>query len=70
MKHTIKRSIPRKLKVAPFTGAWIETIYSSLKNDGFKVAPFTGAWIETENIDRDRNHIKVAPFTGAWIETS
>ena len=33
--------------VAPFTGAWIETI-SNLRPHGIaSVAPFTGAWIET-----------------------
>ena len=35
--------------VAPFTGAWIETLdFSSLKR-GWTVAPFTGAWIETRS---------------------
>ncbi len=35
------------LFVAPFTGAWIETL-SSLKGTlNAVVAPFTGAWIET-----------------------
>ena len=28
--------------VAPYTGAWIETMYQN-----FAVAPYTGAWIET-----------------------
>ena len=34
------------LKVAPFTGAWIEIIIIKLIRDIFNVAPFTGAWIE------------------------
>ena len=35
------------IKVAPFTGAWIET-YQKVNIDYFyRVAPFTGAWIET-----------------------
>ena len=33
--------------VAPYTGAWIETIYTNLNTGFLKVAPYTGAWIET-----------------------
>ena len=33
--------------VAPFTGAWIETIHTCLAILFIIVAPFTGAWIET-----------------------
>ena len=34
--------------VAPFTGAWIETVDSNATaSDAATVAPFTGAWIET-----------------------
>ena len=33
--------------VAPFTGAWIETIAARAMSIRFMVAPFTGAWIET-----------------------
>ena len=33
--------------VAPFTGAWIETIALVCARAGQAVAPFTGAWIET-----------------------
>ena len=33
--------------VAPFTGAWIETIFFPPARLGGLVAPFTGAWIET-----------------------
>ena len=35
------------LRVAPFTGAWIETASASLEHQQGIVAPFTGAWIET-----------------------
>ena len=34
-------------KVAPFTGAWIETAVLKKGLLGWEVAPFTGAWIET-----------------------
>ena len=33
--------------VAPFTGAWIETIIHLTSFAVAAVAPFTGAWIET-----------------------
>jgi len=35
-------------KVAPFTGAWIETTPNKPLSKRCSVAPFTGAWIETE----------------------
>ena len=34
------------IKVAPFTGAWIEIFSGSYLVPGGGVAPFTGAWIE------------------------
>ena len=54
--------------VAPFTGAWIEIILSSLEERLNKVAPFTGAWIEIRVVSFARVECPVAPFTGAWIE--
>ena len=33
--------------VAPYTGAWIETISSADGHAIVQVAPYTGAWIET-----------------------
>ncbi len=55
--------------VAPFTGAWIETMSKEPTPILEGVAPFTGAWIETPQ-DRQRSpSAPVAPFTGAWIET-
>ena len=38
------------MKVAPFTGAWIETNYLQYFVDKNIVAPFTGAWIETSKM--------------------
>ena len=35
------------MNVAPFTGAWIETVLLSIIIRVSIVAPFTGAWIET-----------------------
>ena len=33
--------------VAPYVGAWIETICCILANGSESVAPYVGAWIET-----------------------
>ena len=34
--------------VAPYTGAWIETVEKARSSIGISVAPYTGAWIETD----------------------
>ena len=56
-------------RVAPFTGAWIETIALGYMDAIANVAPFTGAWIETGDDVLIILPDWVAPFTGAWIET-
>ncbi len=56
-------------RVAPFTGAWIETVQDNRNPEQPTVAPFTGAWIETVQDNRNPEQPTVAPFTGAWIET-
>ena len=55
--------------VAPFVGAWIETIIVFKCRYGFIVAPFVGAWIETYITVSGYILLYVAPFVGAWIET-
>ena len=55
--------------VAPFAGAWIETLLQSPKAHAAKVAPFAGAWIETLSRRCMGCKSSVAPFAGAWIET-
>ena len=42
------------MAVAPFTGAWIETAYDTMRLTETVVAPFTGAWIETRPTSGDR----------------
>ena len=37
------------LKVAPYVGAWIETLCFYLFLLGYDVAPYVGAWIETSS---------------------
>ena len=57
-------------KVAPHTGAWIETS-SYCRYDYYAiVAPHTGAWIETSIKTKRLLLSLVAPHTGAWIETA
>ena len=33
--------------VAPYVGAWIETLVPKVRYDTGSVAPYVGAWIET-----------------------
>ena len=35
------------IRVAPYVGAWIETLKSWFDTSALKVAPYVGAWIET-----------------------
>ena len=56
-------------RVAPTTGAWIETRVNAAGNVESLVAPTTGAWIETNNCYALYSRETVAPTTGAWIET-
>jgi len=57
-------------RVAPRTGAWIETAASAYVIDALRpVAPRTGAWIETQAGRIPICPGFVAPRTGAWIET-
>ena len=35
------------IAVAPFAGAWIETIVSQATGAAAQVVPFAGTWIET-----------------------
>ena len=37
-------------KVAPYVGAWIETLLYLISIFVFVVAPYVGAWIETSNL--------------------
>ena len=56
--------------VAPYTGAWIETLGGEGSPLLADVAPYTGAWIETcLNTRGNQKYRGVAPYTGAWIET-
>ena len=34
--------------VAPYVGAWIETVLETISFESAPVAPYVGAWIETE----------------------
>ena len=70
MKFFIKRYSAQVLKVAPFTGAWIEISAVDSAVRATNVAPFTGAWIEILGAYAEQGDHLVAPFTGAWIEIS
>ena len=56
------------IKVAPFTGAWIETRSSSSVVASIVVAPFTGAWIETKGISYVFKGILSPPSRGRGLK--
>ena len=56
-------------KVAPYVGAWIETLLELVCITWLPVAPYVGAWIETIMICFIVMYRQVAPYVGAWIET-
>ena len=47
--------------VAPFAGAWIETITARNAEGRSSVAPFAGAWIETKARSRKRSRRQSRP---------
>ena len=55
--------------VAPYVGAWIETLAYHPGNNPRNVAPYVGAWIETSQMSINIFVSSVAPYVGAWIET-
>ena len=68
LKYIVIEWLERDIKVALFTGAWIEIpIYYSVFRYYF-VALFTGAWIEIPASQNGIVRFCVALFTGAWIE--
>ena len=69
MKLITSDDLIDRIDVAPFVGAWIETIAISLTSAISSVAPFVGAWIETVQTLMREKRLGVAPFVGAWIET-
>ena len=69
LKHGPFVMLLRKVYVAPYTGAWIETESCRDLDRPLCVAPYTGAWIETMNPYDTALADGVAPYTGAWIET-
>ena len=68
----LNRNPPDPLRnyVAPYVGAWIETLVGDEVVLHQLVAPYVGAWIETYfNAQIQQEQAKVAPYVGAWIET-
>jgi len=55
--------------VAPYAGAWIETLMVVNLKLTKRVAPYAGAWIETQVKTGSGYRKMVAPYAGAWIET-
>ena len=69
LKHSHSTSCICAHGVAPYVGAWIETLSYSFHTVRLTVAPYVGAWIETVCRQRHDRRRPVAPYVGAWIET-
>ena len=54
--------------VAPYTGAWIETVPGSLSKAGIPSHPIRVRGLKPWKTET-RAYDSVAPYTGAWIET-
>ena len=61
--------MPSVTAVAPYVGAWIETLKQLATIQPNLVAPYVGAWIETIASQPETQTDRVAPYVGAWIET-
>ena len=70
MKQQRVETKPLFVTVAPYAGAWIETIDQLPTTESCgQVAPYAGAWIETIDQLPTTESCGVAPYAGAWIET-
>ena len=47
LKHTLQTGHDLSWRVAPYVGAWIETVKNAFCAAEPMVAPYVGAWIET-----------------------
>ena len=50
LKSIERRIFLLMLSVAPYTGAWIEIVFTGVISLFSAVAPYTGAWIEIQTI--------------------
>ena len=56
--------------VAPYTGAWIETILASTQKGRCRSLPTRGRGLkQVRTVQNTWETATVAPYTGAWIET-
>ena len=69
LKQKTLQNFPANRQVAPYVGAWIETLHKGMACRTVPVAPYVGAWIETSTIVLSAVIPLVAPYVGAWIET-
>ena len=69
LKHYLCQNKARPQEVAPYVGAWIETLQHRIDILSGVVAPYVGAWIETGIPSILYSINLVAPYVGAWIET-
>ena len=61
--------VPRHVPVAPLAGAWIETNYILVTEDGHTSRPSRARGLKLIRSSLAVNSLLVAPLAGAWIET-
>ena len=57
-------------QVAPYVGAWIETVFVRWGTSSRQSHPM---WVRGLKLQPDNEHVgveQVAPYVGAWIETT
>ena len=52
LKQNSRDKVKLAVEVAPYVGAWIETIMGNAQSPAREVAPYVGAWIETRKWER------------------
>ena len=64
LKHIKQMAEYLSTNVAPYVGAWIETISSYSFSSISTVAPYVGAWIETSYVYKSFNNKKCRTLRG------
>ena len=65
LKEMLKLVHIARGKVAPYTGAWIESALTTASYLAASVAPYTGAWIERRNIQRYKKELEGRSLHGS-----
>ena len=64
LKHQRTQRLHSRIDVAPYVGAWIETVMQGFQMQQQQVAPYVGAWIETETEELSLEDIESRTLCG------